>query len=147
MTENPFATPAAASGGIDLKSLLGALLIIEPHASEDGIQTVHGPSTAVRATVHVVDGPQANEVFEDALLFPKVLQGQLKSRIGQKVLGRLGQGVAKPGQSAPWVMQEAEPADIQTGTEYLNRLQSGQFAAPATQQQPAQQAPAGAPPF
>ena len=142
MTENPFATPAAASGGIDLKSLLGALLIIEPHASEDGIQTVHGPSAAVRATVHVVDGPQANEVFEDALLFPKVLQGQLKSRIGQKVLGRLGQGVAKPGQSAPWVMQEAEAADIAAGTEYLNRQQSSQFAAPA-----ASQAPAGAPPF
>lgn len=143
MSTNPFAAPAPATGGIDLKTLLGSLLIIEPHSIEDGIQTVHGPSTAVRATVHVVDGPQADTVYEDALLFPKVLQGQLKSRIGQKVLGRLGQGVAKPGQSAPWVIQEAEAADIQAGTDYLNRRQSSQFAAPAQQQQ----APAGTPPF
>lgn len=142
MTANPFAAPAPATGGIDLKSLMGALLIIEPHGTEDGIQTVHGPASAVRATIHVIDGPTAGEVHDDVLLFPKVLQGQLKSRIGQKVLGRLGQGLARPGQSAPWVIQEAEPADIAAGTDYLNRQQAGQFAAPAQQA-----TAAGNPPF
>lgn len=147
MTSNPFSSPAPATGGLDLKSLLGALLIVEPLSVEDGVQTVHGPATAVRATVHVVDGPNANEVHEDVLIFPKVLVGQLRTRLNQRVLGRLGQGLARPGQSAPWILQEAEAADIAAGTEYLNRQQSGQFAAPAAQQQPAQQAPAGAPPF
>lgn len=142
MSQNPFAAPAAATGGVDLKTLIGALLIIEPHSVEEGIQTVHGPSSAVRATVHVVDGPTAGEVHEDTLLFPKVLQGQLRTRIGQKVLGRLGQGVAKPGQSAPWVIQEAQPADVQAGTEYLSRAQSGQFTAPA-----ASTPAGGTPPF
>lgn len=142
MSTNPFAAPAPATGGVDLKTLLGTLLIIEPHGVEDGIQTVHGPSSAVRATIHVVDGTSAGEVHEDVLLFPKVLQGQLKSRVGQKVLGRLGQGLARPGQSAPWVIQEATAADVAAGTEYLTRQQSGQFAAPAQSQ-----AAAGAPPF
>lgn len=140
---NPFASPAPASGGLDLKSLLGALLIVEPLSIEEGVQTVHGPATAVRATVHVVDGPNANDVHEDVLIFPKVLVGQLRTRINQRVLGRLGQGLARPGQSAPWILQEAEAADIAAGTDYLNRRQSSQFAAPAQQQQ----APAGTPPF
>lgn len=130
MSANPFAAPAPATGGVDLKTLLGALLIIEPLSAETGIQTTFGPSDAVRANVHVVDGALAGEVHEDTLIFPKVLQGQLKSRIGQKVLGRLGQGQAKPGQSAPWVLQEATPADITAGTAYLTRLQTGTFAAP-----------------
>jgi hypothetical protein len=32
--------------------------------------------------------------------------------IGQKVLGRLGQGQGKPGQSAPWLLNEATAEDI-----------------------------------
>lgn len=143
MSQNPFAAPAPAAGGITWETLNGALLIIEPHAVEEGIQTVHGSATAVRATVHVVDGHTAGEIHEDTLIFPKVLTGQLRTRIGQRVLGRLGQGNKKPGQSAPWVLQEATPQDIQAGTEYLNRRQANQFAAPAAQSPAA----AGQPPF
>ena len=139
MTTNPFAAPAPAAGGVTWETLNGSLLIIEPNGVEEDIQTVHGPATAVRATVHVVDGTTAGEVHADTLVFPKVLIGQLRSKIGQRVLGRLGQGNKKPGQSAPWVLQEATPADIQAGTEYLTRYQSGQFTTPA--------ADAAAPPF
>jgi hypothetical protein len=49
----------------------------------------------------------------------------LKSKLGEKVLGRLGQGVAKPGQSPPWVLHEANDADVKAGTEYL----ASQFSA------------------
>lgn len=153
MSENPFAAPAPATGGIDLKTLLGALLIVEPLSVETGIQTSYGPTDAVRANVHVVDGPTAGEVHDDTLIFPKVLQSQLKSRIGQKVLGRLGQGQAKPGQSAPWVINEATGQDIAAGTDYLTKRQSGQFAQPAPQQQAQaeqsqqQVAAGGEPPF
>ena len=48
----------------------------------------------------------------DTLVFPKLLQSQLRSQIGKKVLGRLGQGSAKPGQSAPWLLNEASADDI-----------------------------------
>lgn len=124
---DPFAAPAAAGGAVDLKTLHGSLLLITVSAVESGIQTVHGPSDAIRADIAVLDGTEKGEEYSDALLFPKVLQSQLKSRVGQKVLGRLGQGQAKPGQSAPWVLQEATPEDKQVGIAYL----SNGFAAPA----------------
>jgi len=125
-----FAAPAAASG-IDLKELNGSLLLIEPAAIEEDIATVHGPSSAIRADVSVLDGELKGEIYEDTLLFPKVLQGQLRPRIGQKVLGRLGQGVAKPGQSAPWTLNEATDQDKQVATAFLNQRTANETAAPA----------------
>lgn len=116
---------------MDLKTLNGSLLLIEPAAVEEEISTVHGTSSAIRADVSVLDGDSKGEVYEDALIFPKVLQGQLRPRIGQKVLGRLGQGVAKPGQSAPWTLNEATDQDKQVGTEFLNQRTSSQTATPA----------------
>lgn len=126
MTTSPFASPATASG-IDWKALNGALLLISPLSVEEGIKTVHGDSTAVRADVVVLDGDEKGEEYADTLVFPKVLQGQLRSRIGQKVLGRLGQGQQKPGQSPPWILAEATEADQKVGMAYL----SGQLAKPA----------------
>ena len=125
MTTSPFASPATASG-IDWKALNGALLLIRPHSVEEGIKTVHGDSSAVRADVVVLDGVEKAEEYTDCLVFPKVLQGQLRSRLGQNVLGRLGQGNAKPGQSAPWVLAEATEDDVKVGTAYL----AGQIATP-----------------
>lgn len=132
---DPFASPGTAAG-IDWKALNGALLLITPLAVEEGIKTVHGDSSAVRANVIALDGEKKGEEFNDTLIFPKVLQGQLRSRVGQKVLGRLGQGNAKAGQSPPWLLAEATEDDKKVGLAYL----SNGFAQPAT-------ASAGAPPF
>jgi hypothetical protein len=52
-------------------------------------------------------------------VFPKVLASQLRSSVGGKVIGRLGQGIAKPGQSAPWTLNAATDADKETGRKYL----------------------------
>lgn len=105
-----FSQPAAG-GGIEWASLNGCLLIIQPTENTDPITTVHGPQTAVRANVIVVDGPIAGTTHEDILVFPRVLKSQLSSRIGQNVLGRLGQGQAKPGQNPPWNLQPGTAAD------------------------------------
>lgn len=126
---NPFASPASASG-IDLKTISGSLLIVTVHSHETDIKTAYGTSDAVRCDVAIVDGPHSGDEYRDTLLFPKVLQSQLRPNIGGKVIGRLGQGQAKPGQSAPWMLSEATPADIEAGKAYLagNSLTS---AAPA----------------
>lgn len=131
---NPFATPAS-SEGIEWKDLNGSLLLIEPTGVETGIPTVHGDTDAVRANIVALDGPQAGVVHDDALVFPKVLQSQLRSRIGQKVLGRLYQGQPKQGQSAPWLLAEATEQDVQAGLAYL---QGSMQAAPPQQQPQAQ---------
>ncbi len=117
---NPFAAPAASSG-LDLKALNGRLLLIEPYKVEEGVSTSFGPKDAIRGKVVVLDGDDAGTEHDDTLLFPSVLIGQLRSRVGQKVLGRLGQGTAKPGQQPPWKLNEATAADQQIGMDWLNR--------------------------
>lgn len=117
---SPFATPATASG-LDLEALNGQLLLISPAKVEEGIATSFGPKDAIRADVVILDGPDAGTEHADTLIFPLVLIGQLRSRIGQKVLGRLGQGQAKPGQKPPWKLAEATPADQQIGMQWLNQ--------------------------
>jgi hypothetical protein len=127
---DPFTAPGSAnSSRVDYKELNGRLLLIEPHSLEIGVQTSVStePKDAVRADVTVLDGPVAGSAFPDALIFPRVLIGQLRSRLGQKVLGRLGQGTAKGGQSPPWILSEATDADKKVGVAYL----TGQFAAPS----------------
>jgi hypothetical protein len=136
---SPFAKPAPPGEGIKWADLEGSLLIIDPISLETDIQTSYGSSDAVRARVSIVDGPQAGNVYEDTLIFPKVLSGQLKGHLGGKVLGRLTTGTAKPGQSAPWLLTEATEQDQAAAIEFMNRQagQGLQQPAPA-QQQPAQ---------
>ena len=105
-----FSAPSTATG-ISWADLKGSLLLFRVHALESGIKTVHGEAQAVRADVVVLDGVQADETYIDTLVFPKVLISQVKPKIGGMVLGRLGQGKAKTGQSAPWTLSEATEAD------------------------------------
>ena len=107
-----FATPASPGEGIQFKDHLGALVLIDVLGFEEKIKTSFGDNDAVRANVHVIEGAGAGESYEDTLIFPRLLVSQTKKAIGQKVLGRLGQGNAKPGQSAPWILSEATPEDI-----------------------------------
>ena len=107
-----FTSASAPSGGITWEEHNGKLLIVEPLSYETGIQTVHGEKDAVRANVYVLTGPTTSDDFEDTLVFPGVLVGQLKRQIGAKVVGRLTQGAKKPGQNAPWMLDAATAEDI-----------------------------------
>jgi hypothetical protein len=107
-----FTSASAPSGGIAWDEHNGKLLIVEPLSYETGIQTVHGEKDAVRANVYVLTGPTTSDDFEDTLVFPGVLVGQLKRQIGSKIVGRLTQGAKKPGQNAPWLLDAATAEDI-----------------------------------
>jgi len=109
--EDEFAAPASAAG-FQWEDHKGALLIVEPTSVETGIPTSFGDKDAVRATITVVDGTDAGEVYSDTLIFPRALIGQLKSNVGKKVLGRVSQGNAKPGQKPPWLLSDPTPADV-----------------------------------
>jgi hypothetical protein len=127
MSTDPFAAPASATA-IQWADLNGSLLLIEVHNIEHDIPTTLGKKDAVRADVVVLDGSGQGDTYPDCLIFPKGLQGQLRARIGQKVLGRLGQGVAKAAQSPPWLLSEATDADKRVGMAYL----ANGLAQPAT---------------
>lgn len=115
-----FVSASAPSGGITWADHKGKLLIVEPTSVESGIQTSYGEADAVKADVHVVTGPGESEDYPEALVFPKLLASQLRSQIGKKVVGRLGQGQAKPGQSAPWVLEAATEDDLKKAQEWVD---------------------------
>jgi hypothetical protein len=92
------------SDSIKVADLNGHLLIITPTEYKTGIQTVHGEADAVEC--HLVDldtGLSHNSI----LFFNVALKSALKQKIGEKVLARIGQGIAKPGKSAPWILLDA----------------------------------------
>lgn len=107
-----FEQPTAPGGGIDWAQHKGSLLLIEPTSFEVGVNTKFGVNDAVKANVYVIDGAGAGDSYADTLIFPKLLVSQTKGMVGKKVLGRLGQGDAKSGQSAPWLLDAAGPEDI-----------------------------------
>jgi hypothetical protein len=122
MTSDVFDNPGTTTA-LDLKELNGRLLLLKPTRVEIGVSTTLGPKDVTVADVHTLDGPSP-EVFGEAFVWPKVLQAQLRSTVGtgRYVLGRLGQGVAKPGQSAPWVLSDPTDAERESARKYLAAL-------------------------
>lgn len=99
-------TAPSDSGGDNVKvaDLANALLIIEPVEFKTDISTVHGMTDAIEVNLINLD---TNQEHTNVLFFNVALKNSLKSKIGQKVLARIGQGVAKPGKSAPWILLDA----------------------------------------
>jgi hypothetical protein len=124
---DPFASPAR--GSFTPKDLNGRLLLITPHMVEKDITTDYGVSDAIRADVVVLDGDDAPDEKENVLIFQKALQGNLRGQLGKgKVLGRLGQGEAKKGQSAPWILADPTEADKVMARAYIASHQSDPFS-------------------
>ena len=102
----------------------GALLLITPRSLEEGIETAYGESDAIKADIVVLTKTNGKaldepEVHEGALIFQRVVIGQLESAIGKRmVLGKVGRGVAKKGQSAPFLIEKADDDDKALAREY-----------------------------
>jgi hypothetical protein len=99
---SPFTSPAS-SGGDSVKpaDLQGHLLIIKPVEYKTGIQTTLGEAEAIEVDLVDLD---TNTEHTSVLFFNVALRSALKSNIGKSVLAKIGQGVAKPGKSAPWIL-------------------------------------------
>jgi hypothetical protein len=117
-----FRDPQSGGDKLPLDELKGSLLLFSVHEQMGEMQTSFGPATPIRADVAVLDGARKGEAFTDALIFPRVLQGNLRGAIGEMVIGRLGKGAAKAGQSAPWILEAATDADKQVGERYLTHV-------------------------
>jgi hypothetical protein len=133
-----FSAPDTANegGSVRVADLAGHLLIIEPIEYKSEIQTVHGPADAV--AVNLIDLDANNSRHDNVLFFNVALKNALRNKLGQKVLARIGQGTAKPGKSAPWILLDAtgNAADVAKANAVLSQ-------APAAQPSPAPVTPAG----
>lgn len=117
---NPYAAPAAPGSGdrVEWADHNGALMLFEVLGTKEGIATQHGTADAVAVNVAVLDGDHKGDQHRDVLVFPKVLCSQLRPSVGQKVLGRLGQGERKAGKSAPWMLLAPTEADVATAQKF-----------------------------
>ena len=83
---------------------LDHLLVVEVLSLETNITTKYGPADAIKANVLDVN---TGQVYRETLLWGKFLVSTLQRSIGEKLLGVLVLGEAKPGQSAPYKLQDA----------------------------------------
>ena len=131
---SPFQQPAQGGDRLpDMQELIGSLVLIKVIEYRPGILTqAYGEKDAVACDVHVLDGPHGGEVFSNTLLFQGALIGSLKPAAGgQPVLARLGQGTAKPGQNAPYVLNPFTEQDAAFAGPYWASVQAKAFQAPA----------------
>ena len=122
----PFEAPATIEGSsVRPADLNGHLLIIKPLEYKTGIATQLGVAEAIEVDLVDLD---TNEEHSSVLFFNIALRNALKPNIGKQVLARIGQGTAKPGKSAPWILVNAteNQADVAKATAYL----AGQVQAP-----------------
>lgn len=138
MTDPMSMFDTASGAQFPLEEHLGDLLVIHVTGFEEDIPTAIGNSDAVRVDILVADSdnPQnVGETFDDVLLFPKILVSVLKGKVGsgRPVLGRLGQGPAKPKQSPPWILLAFDEDDAQKAVAAM----SGQFDSGSNDEPPA----------
>lgn len=127
--------------------LLGSLCLFYVHEVRQGIITSFGEREAVSCDVHVLDGAKGGEVLENALIFQGGLIGSLRSAAGgDPVLGRIGQGIAKPGQTAPYILSEFTDADAALASGYIAKRFQGASNGPTTTAPGAAQVPAATAP-
>jgi len=117
-----FQQPAAGGDKVPVAELVNCLVLIYAREYRTGITTAFGEKDAVACDVHVLDGPKSGEIFDNALLFQGALIGSLKSAVGgDPVLARIGVGIGKPGQNAPFVLNPFTDADAAAATAYIAR--------------------------
>src|ERR1035438_2478230 len=108
---------------VKVADLLGSLTLIWARDYREDVTTAYGPADAVAVDIHVLEGPKGGEKFENTLLFQRALIGSLRSAIGgEPVLARIGQGVAKPGQSQPYILLPYDAADAALASHYISQL-------------------------
>lgn len=121
-----FTAPVSNTEGVKVADLNGHLLIVTPVEYRTGINTVNGIAEAIEVSIVDLD---TNEEHHSVLWFNIALRNALKPLIGNKVLGRIGQGVAKPGKNAPWILLDA--TGDATAVAKANAYITGGIKAPA----------------
>ncbi|MFJ2029448.1 hypothetical protein [Streptosporangium sp. NPDC087985] len=138
------------SAGSDFKAAdhIGHLLLMYVRELRESIQTSYGSSDAISVDLVVLTDPNGPRLETQVLLFQKPLIGSLRNSIGKDpVLARLGQGTAKPGQSAPYILQPFNDQDAAYATSYLQSVGGNPFQTAPSFAAPAAPAPVPAAPL
>ena len=123
--DTEYADPAAGNGdAFKPAEHKGALLLITNIRQEMDVVTEFGTANPIACNIAVLDGEHKADTYTDTFLFGVALINKLKQFAGsdRKVLARLGQGDAKPGRSAPWILEPGTDADKEIARKYEDYL-------------------------
>ena len=135
-----FQQPGVGGDKFEAANHEGHLLLFFPTVFRADVPTTMGTSDCVDAKIVNLS---TGQVLEDAKVWGKAMVPQLKGAVPDgMVLGWLGKGQAKGGNSAPWIIQPHSEADVAVAEAYLAANPRNQFAQPQGQAAPQQQAPA-----
>lgn len=101
----------AESDFFTIKDHVGSLCLIAVNGFTEKFPTAMGERDTVKAEIVVIDGPGEGSRYGEALIFGAKIVPQLKGKIGSTVLGRINKGLAKAGQSAPYILDKASKED------------------------------------
>lgn len=108
----------------------GHLLLFFPTEIRRGIKTSNGDADAV-ACSRVVN-LQTGKILHNTLIFGTALVPNIGGGAPDGiVLGRLGQGEGKPGQSKPWILLPHDEAELRMAQDWLARDAQGQLTQPS----------------
>lgn len=124
-----FDAPSQGGGSLRPADVEGHLLVVEPTEYVPVVATSFGEKDAVRVNVHDITD---SETHNDVLLFGTALIGSLKTQVGKRVLGVMTKGTAKPGQAAPWILEDAtsNAKAVKAATAYLTNQTAATMSAP-----------------
>lgn len=141
MANDLFDSPGSTTG-IKWDDHKGQLVLIWSHEVKP-FEYEGENKDVIEADVVVLDAPGGPIEYRRCIIFPRVMQGQLRNNVGRNKpnLGRVGKGEAKPRQTAPWVLIDPDESDKRMAVEFLT---SNATAVPA---QPAAAVTDDEPPF
>lgn len=130
MSKFHLSAPSASSGGDRWSKdehLDHLTLFVGPFETRE-IESAYGPATPTHC--ESIACVECREAWQDALVFGAAIAPRLVGDPDAEiVVGRLGQGLAKPGRSAPWTLDDPTEADLQAAEQFLEefavRLPSG----------------------
>ena len=118
----------SAGGGWQKAEHLDHLHVFVGDLAEREVETSYGDAVAAHVE-HVLCIDDLEE-WDDQLVFGAALVPRLTGDPEAEVIvGRLGQGLAKPGRSAPWTLDDPTDGDLERAEafleRYVHRLPSG----------------------
>lgn len=98
-----FGKPSEIADTVKPAEVDGHLLVVRPRTFHPSVTTRYGEGVAIDVDVLDVD---TGEAFYGCRWFSKVLAATMRDHIGELLLGAMGRGIARGGQSAPWVLTD-----------------------------------------
>jgi len=129
-----FSKPGSTSDMFALRDYVDELILFQPLELTE-VNTIYAADTPmVVCNITVLTGPDEGKQIASAGIFNKLVLGQMKTELGNNVLGRVGRGKAKAGQDAPFLIVDPTKQDLAIAEKFFAPKRGSKAAAPDADQ-------------